>query len=173
MECGDGTLCCDESFEFDFTGINLDTVEFYPIENTRTIVMIFIKDGGLYLTISFDCGQTFEEPRKIADVNSEAIKDIQLLANEDQFVVAVKERIGDQDYKRAFSGMINANLRNFTFRECPRSRAAQKGGALKIALGFRKYKPTSDESATEECESVDYKFFIEGNTVNIECCGHH
>ena len=35
MECGDGTLCCGESFEFDFTGINLDTVEFYPIENTR------------------------------------------------------------------------------------------------------------------------------------------
>ena len=88
--------------------------------------MTFIKDGSLYLTISFDCGQTFEEPRKIADVNSEAITDIQVLAREDQFVVAIKERLGEQDYKRAFSGKINANLRNFTFRECPRSREHKK-----------------------------------------------
>jgi hypothetical protein len=164
MECGNGTLCCDSQFNFDFTGVS--EFEFSAVEDTRIIIVTYVKNGSLYVAISFDCGSTFEDAKKIAAINVESLRNIQILANKDQYVIAVKERLNEQDQKRAFAGKIDSNLKYFDFRECPRPNRPAKGRDLKLGLGFRK-----NESGTG-CESVDYEFWVDGNTVTIVCLGH-
>ena len=163
MECGEGSLCCGASFNFDFTGIDPASVVFYAIGGTKIILVAFVKEGSLYFSISFDCGKTFEQFNKVADAKG-IIKDMQILASEEQFVIALKETVGNQDYKRAISGKINSNDRAFSSKECVTY--APKGSLVSISLGFRRFENT------DQCESVDYVFIRDGNTISLECQGH-
>jgi hypothetical protein len=166
MQCGDGTLCCGATFQFDFTGIDPATVRFYAFEGTHIILVVYVKDGILYFSISFDCGKTFHEPKRLAEVRG-MIKEIQILASEDKFVVAFKESIKGQDSKRAISGEIDARAETFVSKECieyqPKGREI-----INVALGIRKLLGGHDN----ECETVDYVFIRDGNTMSLECQGH-
>jgi hypothetical protein len=164
MQCGDGSLCCGQSFNFDFTGIDPTTLNFYAIGDTKIILVVFVKDGSLHLSISFDCGHTFEQYKKITELKG-TLKDVQILASPEQFVIAIKESVEKQDYKRAISGKLNTNEKNYSFKECVTYSA--KGQILNVALGFRKF-----EAQPDQCESVDYVFIRDGNTVSLECQGH-
>jgi hypothetical protein len=166
MQCGDGTLCCGAEFQFDFTGIDPAMVRFYAFEGTRIILVVYIKDGTLFFSISFDCGKKFHEPKSIVEIRG-IVKDIQILASEDKFVVAFMESIKGQDSKRAISGVLDANAETFVSRECveyqPKGREI-----INVALGIRKM-PTGHDG---ECETVDYVFIRDGNTMSLECQGH-
>jgi hypothetical protein len=170
MKCGDGTLCCGASFQFDFTGIDPSSVRFYAFEGTRIILVVYVKDGALYFSISFDCGETFQEPKKILDIKGD-IKDIQILASEDKFVVALKESVKGQDFKRAISGVIDPKAKNYVSKECTEYQPAKKGQEIvNVALGVRKWEGHNDPMV--ECETVDYVFIRDGNTISLECQGH-
>ena len=165
MQCGDGDLCCGAEFQFDFTGIDPATVRFYAFEGTRIILVVYIKDGVLYFSISFDCGKTFQEPKSIVEVRG-IIKDIQILASEDKFVVAIKESLKGQDFKRAISGKIDSRAETCVSRECIEYRP-EGSEIINVALGIRK-----SPGGQDECETVDYVFIRDGNTISLECQGH-
>jgi hypothetical protein len=165
MLCGDGTLCCGAEFQFNFDGIDPGSVRFYAFEGTRIIIVVYIKDGKLYFDISFDCGRTFQGPKKMVDIQGQ-VKDIQILASEDKFVVALKESVKGQDSKRAISGVINAKDQSYISKECTEYQPKKKE-ITNIALGIRKWAGHDGE-----CETVDSVFIRDGNTMSLECQGH-
>ena len=62
-------------------------------------------------------GAMFNRTEKILKVNGE-IKDIQVLAKDNQFVVGIKETVSGKDHKRAVAGWIFPNESTFRFKEC-------------------------------------------------------
>jgi|SRR5919108_1779366 hypothetical protein len=167
MKCGPGTLCCGVSFQFDFTGIDLSTVRFYAYEGTRIIKVVYVKGGTLYSRISFDCGEHFKDPRELLKIKGD-IKDIQILASEDKFVVALTESVEGQVLKRAISGKIDFEAENYEKKECPEYQPANKEQKIvNVALGYRK-----KEGHDDECETVDYVFVKEDSTISLICAGH-
>ncbi len=167
MQCDDGTLCCNAGFDFDFTGIDMDTLRFYVYEGTKIILVVYVKNGTLYFSISFDCGQTFQDPKKILDIKG-VIKDIQILASEDKFVIALKESVNGQNFKRAIRGVVDPKANKFVSKECTEHKPAKKGQEIiNVALGVRKWA-----GHEPECETVDYVFERDGNRINVVCQGH-
>jgi hypothetical protein len=165
MQCGEGTLCCGAQFEFDFEKADPGSVNFYAFEGTNVIMVVYTKNGKLYFDISFDCGKTFQGPKNMLDLRGE-VNDIQILASEDKFVVALKESAKGQVSKRAISGIINHKDQTYISKEC--TDFQPKGREItNIALGIRKW-----EGHPGECETVDYVFIKDGNTMSLECQGH-
>ncbi|MEP6576473.1 MAG: hypothetical protein ABJB85_08610 [Nitrososphaerota archaeon] len=142
-------------------------VRFYTFGGTL-ILVVYIKDGVLYVSVSFDCGQHFIKPIRIGDIKG-SVKDIQILSRENQFVIAVMEAIGNENHKRAISGWVDTEKHAFFHKEC--STDLIKGSLLSISLGFRKYIPKANEPA-HTYESVDYKFVKIGDQITVYCCGH-
>jgi hypothetical protein len=151
----------------------LENVEFFDMEGT-TILVTYTKDGSIYKRISFDCGQTFQEPIKIMDIQGD-LKDIKVLAKNNKFVVATIESISNKDIARAVAGSIDPNQKSFTFRECTRKERIKEGRGkiINISLGFRPYQPENQESAANLEESCDTSFEMMPNgEICIECHGH-
>jgi hypothetical protein len=157
-----GSQCCNSCFNFDRTG--LQNVKFYVAGGT-TIVVTYSQGGSVYTRISFDCGATFSEPRKILGLKGQ-LKNLEVLAKDDQFVVATLERVGNKDVKRAVAGSIKHKQNDFDFRECDKSE--EQDEIINISVGFRE---NPKKPGTEE--SVDYVFIRnpQGQTCLI-CQGH-
>src|SRR5262245_15907127 len=84
----------DRSMCFRFDIINprdVKDLKFYT-NGGKNILVVFTKQGSFYLSVSHNFGQSFESPQKVMDLTGE-IKDIQMLMQNDQFVIAVQERI--------------------------------------------------------------------------------
>jgi hypothetical protein len=90
------------------------------------------------------------------------IKDVQMLMQNDQFVIAVQERISGEDHKRTISGWVSDDM-TFSFKLCPKHEI--KGELLNISLSFR-------EVAPGKYESVDHLFFRSKDDICIESMGH-
>jgi hypothetical protein len=163
---GEGLLCCGKSFSFDFTGKS--SVKFYGVEGS-TILVVYVKDGQMYIAISCNCGMKFSEPLKVAGIEGQ-ITDIQIFEKHHKFVVAFIERKSNQDYKRAISGTINRKDCTLDSRECINPKP--KPGVVSIAVNIRKYKPKEGESAAGPNETVDYVFTRVDSTVEVDCQGH-
>jgi hypothetical protein len=177
QEESSGNQCCNRCFDFSLEG--LENVEFYAGEGSR-ILVTYTKDGSIYHAISFDCGRTFSDPRKIMDIKGK-LREMKVLAKGNQFVVATLEREFKNDIKRAVAGMIDPDKETFTFKECTRH---QKDKILNLSLGFRPYDPTGQQSEPKEGseaeqnttpkeESVDHVFYMDENgKICMECHGH-
>lgn len=163
---GEGLECCGSSFSFDFTGKS--SVKFYGVEGT-TILVVYVKDGQLYVAISCDCGTNFSEPHKVAAIEGQ-ITDIQIFEKHNKFVVAFIERKSNEYYKRAISGLINRKNCTIDCRECVNPKP--NPGVVSIAVGIRRYKPKKGETAAGPNETVDYVFTRTDGTVDIDCQGH-
>lgn len=157
-----GTQCCNSCFEFSRAG--LQNVKFYVAGGTA-IVVTYTKDGVVYTRISFDCGATFGEPKQILVLKGQ-LKTLEVLAKEDQFVVAIVERASGKDIKRAVAGHIRGNENDFDFRECDKTE--ERDEIINVSLGFRE---NENKPGTEE--SVDYVFYRNprGQTC-LSCQGH-
>ena len=134
-------------FDFDLTG--LKNVMFHAA-NDETILAIYVKDEYLHLSISFDHGVKFVKAEKILQLKGD-LKDVQVLAKDSQFVVAIKEKISATDHKRAVAGWMFPKESIFKFKECIESEV--EGKIINISLGFR-------EIAPGKYESVDYVFYL-------------
>ena len=146
--------------KFDPTG--LETLRFYAAGD-RTLLVTYAKDEYVYLSISFDCGARFVNTEKIMKIKGE-IKDIQILAKDNQFVVAIKETVSTKDYKRAIAGWMFPKENTFRFKECTESEV--EGKIINISLGFREYEPG-------KYESVDYVFYLDEDwKVHMASKGH-
>jgi hypothetical protein len=163
---GEGLQCCNTSFAFDFTGKT--NVKFYGVEGS-TILVVYVKDGQMFVAVSCDCGSNFSEPLKVAGIDGQII-DIQIFEKHNKFVVAFIERKADEDLKRSISGTINEKNCTINCRECLNFK--QEPGVVSIAVGIRKYTPKEGEVGAGPNETVDYVFRRTNGTVRIMCQGH-
>lgn len=149
-------------FKFDIVDLK-DTcnIRFYQASGSN-ILVVFVKDGNLYLSVSYNHGEGFDEPQKVMDIAGE-VKDIQILSKGNQFVIAILERISDQDRKRTITGYINNEKQTFFFRLCPKQEV--KGEIMNISLSFREYR-------SGVYESVDHIFYRNRGQVCVHSMGH-
>jgi|SRR5689334_13670650 hypothetical protein len=150
----------EQFFTFDLAG--LENVSFYAA-NDRTVLATYVKDGYIHLSLSLDRGAMFIRTEKILKTKGE-IKDIQVLAKDNQFVIGIKETVSGRDNKRAVAGWIFPNESTFRFKECTESEV--QGKIINISLGFR-------ENESGRYESVDYVFYLsEDGKVSMQSKGH-
>ncbi len=137
-------------------------VRFFAGNNLR-ILVAYIKDSINYFSISFDgCGKTFKSPIKLFTFEG-TVRDIQFLKKDDQFVIALKETISNQDYKRAISGSLSTKENSFSFKECNKTKI--NGKLLNISLSFRKHDSGRDQL-------IDHTFILQDNRINHCQEGH-
>ncbi len=121
--------------DFDLVDLSKATdVRFFAGKNLR-IFVAYIKDSILYFSISFDGGKTFKSPIELSTLEG-TVWDIQFLEKDDQFVIALKETISNQDYKGAISGSLNAKEKSFSFKEYNKTKI--NGKLLNISPSSRK-----------------------------------
>jgi hypothetical protein len=147
-------------FNFDVSG--LKNVAFHAA-NDETILVTYVKDEFLHLSVSFDRGINFVQAEKILQIKGD-LNDVKVLAKDTQFVVAIKETVSAMDQKRAVAGWMFPKDGGFRFKECTESRI--EGRIVNISLGFR-------ETAQGKFESVDYVFCLNSDgSVSMVATGH-
>jgi hypothetical protein len=164
-----GPACCGTTFNFGIVDIDkISNLRFYPAGG-NVILAAFLKDSALQLSVSYNAGETFEEPEKVAEITG-TVEDMQILAQHNKFVIAIKEWITStgQHHRRAVSGWIDQKNRTYIQKECT-NREIQGGELINISLGFRRY-----EADPEQIESVDYLFIRDDNNdkIRLVCLGH-
>jgi hypothetical protein len=149
-------------FKFDIINTKaVSNLKFYT-DGGKNMIVVFVKERAVYVSVSRNNGQSFDEPQKVMDVSGE-IMDMQILMKEDQFVVAIKERILGDDHKRTISGWINGGNQTFSYKLCPKQEV--KVELLNISLSFR-------EVAPGRYESVDHLFYRNNDNICVESMGH-
>lgn len=157
-----GTECCNVCFKFE--GVNLEEVSYYKFHAAggKKIMLVYLKDGHVYISISFDCGKTWLEPKTALEVAGK-IEDIQFLTKDSQYVISLLESVSGRIDKRVIAGNIDFNNYTINYRECEKHEP--KGKLLGVSLGFR-------EKDDKNEESVDYEFTEENGEICVECFGH-
>jgi hypothetical protein len=140
------TIQRERVFNFDLS--DLQNIKFHAA-NDEIILATYVKDGYLYLTMSFDRGVKFVNAERILMLKGD-LNDVQALVKDRQFVVAIKESISGIDHKRAVAGWIFFEENTFKFKECTESEI--EGKIINISLGFNQVAPG-------KYESVDYVFY--------------
>jgi len=149
-------------FKFDLLDTKAVTnLKFYT-NGGNNMILVFAKDRAMYISVSRNSGQTFDDPQKAMDISGEIV-DLQILMKNDQFVVAIQERILGEDHKRTISGWVNSDDQTFSFKLCPKQEV--KGELLNISLSFREVAPGS-------YESVDHLFYRNNDSICVESMGH-
>lgn len=162
--------CCNETFSIKFlldqSGIS--DIKIYQGPKC-TIIIAYRKNNKVHMLISYDCGKSFVEKHEVFDVVGK-IRDLQILADESQFVIALIEtKVDGGDLKRAISGKLQSSDGNikFSYKKCENFEPQKDEKIIGMSLGFR---PMETDPAT--IESVDYIFIRVGDNVRILCVGH-
>lgn len=144
-----------------FDPIGLNYVRFCVAN--ETILVTYVKDEYVYISISFDRGVNFLYPEKVLKLKGE-LADIQVSAKDSQFVLAIKEMVSGIGHKRAVTGWMFPEGGNFRFKECTETESA--GEIINVSLGFREVEVGKEES-------VDYVFCLnEQKRVTMVETGH-
>lgn len=160
--------CCGQCFPlppFLMPLSGISHLQFYAAGGS-IIIVTFVKNGRVFMSISFDCGNHFQDPIEILQIEGK-VENIQILANVEKFVIGVLERDkSNQLCKRAVSGAIEKDKQTYAHKECEKF-IPKKGRIVNVSFGFRKFAPDP-----KLYESVDYDFSIDDDEVCIECQGH-
>lgn len=188
--------CCGGHFTFNTA--NTTNLFFYYAGNC-TIMATYEKNGKAYLSISYDCGKTFEPPEEIMTISGK-ITNLQVLSKGHQFVIAaqIQDSGTGKEIKQAVSGWIDSKKmtasfksdeytssknEKFCFKSCTVDRPSK---LINVSLAFVKMPSKTskalDESSSEaekhiadednDDVSVDYLFNKVGDQVTIECTIH-
>lgn len=112
---------------------NISDLKIYCAGDYVYIAWLDKSDNGIYLSVSINSGETKSMPKKVMDTNGN-IRDLQILAKGQDFVIALIERIDDQDNKRAVSGWLNVDQKIFSFKPCTSHRI--NGELINMFLSF-------------------------------------
>jgi hypothetical protein len=129
----------DSNFEFARAkNKNISDLKFYSLRYDKRRVFIYVvwldnDDKGIYLSVSINSGDTFSREQKVMNTSGN-IRDLQILAKDDQFVIALIETIDGQDSKRAVSGWLNIQGENYSFKPCTSHKT--NGELINIFLSF-------------------------------------
>jgi hypothetical protein len=121
------------NFRFDNIKNDVTDLQFYRTGECLYALWMQNNDNAIYLSVSINSGQTFSQSQKIMNTNGH-IRDLQILAKNGQFVVALIETISNKDSKRAVSGWLNIAGRTFSFKPCTSHQA--DGELINIFLSY-------------------------------------
>ncbi len=163
MKCDD---CCSEggnNFVFNHANLyNLPFKKFHVAGENNMISITYIKDGVLYISNSFDCGETWSSPQQIYQVKGD-VTELEFMAKGDHMVVAFIETIDNKHYKRAFSGSLNSTENTLSFRACESSPPNENLNNLQVTIC----------DPPGKFKSYDHSFGVERNgTITHNCEGH-
>jgi hypothetical protein len=157
-----GSQATTKCFRFDLIDTKAVTnLKFYT-NGGKNMIVVFARERALYISVSRNNGQSFDQPQKVMDISGEIV-DVQILMKDDQFVIAIQERILGDDHKRTISGWVNDENQTFSYKLCPKQEV--KGELLNISLSFR-------EVAPGRYESVDHLFYRNKDNICVESMGH-
>jgi len=149
-------------FNFDIEDIkDITNLKFYTNGGSK-ILAIYAKQVDVYLSVSRNYGQSFDQSQKVMEISGEIV-DVQMLMKNDQFVIAIQEKISGVHHKRTISGWINDENQSFSYKLCPKQEI--KGELLNVSLSFR-------ELAPGRYESVDHLFYRNKDDICVESMGH-
>jgi hypothetical protein len=149
-------------FKFDIADMkDITNLKFYT-NGGNNMLVIYAKQHDVYLSVSRNYGQSFDQSQKVMETSGEIV-DVQMLMKNDQFVIAIQEKISGVHHKRTISGWINDENDSFWYKLCPRQEI--KGELLNVSLSFR-------EVAPGRYESVDHLFYRNKDDVCVESMGH-
>jgi hypothetical protein len=122
------------NFKFDKAkNEEISDLQFYKTGECVYAIWVGKYDNGIYLSVSINSGQKFSDPQKVMNTNGD-VRGLQILAKDEQFVIALIETISDSDSKRAVSGWLNIAGKTFSFKPCTSHRA--DGELINIFLSF-------------------------------------
>lgn len=168
--------CCGKDFSLDFLNMHeISNLQIYQGPQC-TIIIVYEKNKKIHMAISYDCGKTFSEHVQIMEIEGK-IKQIEILADHSQFVVALLETIGiDQGKpaivkKRAVSGKFPSEDKSikFSYKKCENYESKPDEEIIDMSCGWRPL----EGGQPGEIESVDYVFVrLPNGKVRILCFGH-
>lgn len=163
-----GNQCCNRSFTLPVNRSEISDLRFYSAGNA-VIIMVYVKDGYLYFSISFDCGQTWSEPQKHFQVGG-TVQDINIASGKANVVVALTISDGKRTFKKAISGDIDNLKKEIKPKECEKDEG--EGELINISVGTRPWKnPNTNQIEGDETVDFTYRFLPNGK-VQIICSGH-
>lgn len=125
----------ETNFTFDnVESENVSDLQFYITGDCIYAVWMENNDNGIYMSVSINSGKIFSQSQKVMNTNGN-IRDLQILAKDDQFVIALIETNSNQDSKRAVSGWLNIEGRTFSFKPCTSHQV--DGKLINIFLSFK------------------------------------
>jgi hypothetical protein len=149
-------------FKFDNVDMkDVTNLKFYS-NGGNNILVIYSKRQDVYLSVSRNYGQSFDQSQKVMEISGEIV-DVQMLMKNEQFVIAIQERTSGVHHKRTISGWINDENQSFSYKLCPKQEI--KGELLNVSLSFR-------ELAPGRYESVDHLFYRNKDDICVESMGH-
>jgi hypothetical protein len=74
------------------------------------------ENPGIYLSSNLAPGSDFSNPERIIETNGE-VKDIQIIAKDNDFVITIIENVSGSTYVRAATGIVKDNL-SHQFKPC-------------------------------------------------------
>jgi hypothetical protein len=192
--------CCGEHFKFDIEDIHKISNLFFYYAGNNTILATYSKNEKMYLTISYDCGKTFEPPEEIMEING-TITNRQVLSKGHQFVIGVQihDSRTNAEIKKAVSGWIHSKKitkyfnadeyiksknDKFAFKSCA---VDKPENLINMSLAFVRMTPKGSENLKEKEHamdfqndeeenvheaSVDYVFIRRGDMISIGCTIH-
>ena len=158
------TIELQRDFENSFRHENFKDISKQQFYTTETcLITTFLKNDGLYMSVSYDNGKNFSEPKKIIKDIRGIVTDIQILTNNEKFVMAFKEVTSSKQYKRAVSGLLNSKEKQFVTKPCERLEV--DGEITNIQLLFR-------QNEVGEMISWDYTWWKIGDQMCLNCQPH-
>jgi hypothetical protein len=141
----------DTNFRFDgVKNENISDLKFYRTGDCIYSVWLDNSDNGIYLSVSINSGERFSSPQKVMSTNGN-VRDLQILAKDDQFVIALIETKDNQDSKRACSGWLNIQGKNYSFKPCTSHQI--NGELINMFLSFNE-KESIDHMITRTDDGI-------------------
>jgi hypothetical protein len=163
-----GSQCCNRAFKLPVNRSEISDLRFYSAGGS-TIIMVYVKDGYLYFSISFDCGQTWTEPKRFFQIGG-TVNDINIASKDKHFVVALTIDDGKKNVKKAISGEIDNANKVANPKECEKDQG--EGELINVAVGFRPWT-NKETGRIDGEESVDFTYrFLPDGRIQILCNGH-
>lgn len=179
--------CCGKRFTFPYE--NLFQVGNVTIQPTgeQGILIFYSKEGKLYYSVSYNCGQSFSEPSEVLTLGG-SIENMQLSIREDEYVVAllIYDPVSKTKIKKAATGNIDYQKNECSCNECTRD--SVNYNPISVTAGYRPYinQKTNkeegfesvdyvtqvDQSDNEGTEEQDSKSKDEGPYYRLYCHGH-
>ena len=182
MEISDKNLrnqCCGSRFRFEYEDLRSlrPNISIRPI-GTHGILIMYVKDGKLYYSVSFDCGKTFSEPKVIFEVNG-TVMSIQIDDKDRDVVVGmlIFDNKTRQPIKKAATGELTDDG-ELDMREC--TKPIITDDPISVTVGFRPWV-NPENNQLDGYESVDYVCQVvntddkekdKGPLIRLDCHGH-
>jgi len=146
--------CCGKRFTFPYENLFQVGNDIIQPTGTHRILIFYSKDGKLYYSVSFNCGQSFSEPSEVLTLGG-LIENMQVSVREDQYVITllIFDPVSKSRAKKAATGNIDYQKNECSCGECKRDSVTYN--PISVTPGHRPWiNPKTNQE--EGFESVDY-----------------